>query len=89
MINHVLRRAGFSCDDPHATWLVSVAAQRFALEIIHNAKGTHELREAGQKKRSQQQQQQQQQPATLTSEDLTCSLRNAGLPVAKAEYYVE
>ena len=65
VVKFCLRRAGFECNDPAVGWLVAVAAQRFALDIAHNAKECHDLRAGVMQKKVRK-------AVTLSMEDLSC-----------------
>ena len=83
LVRHHLRRAGCHFADPSVAPAVAFAAQRFLGQIATDAKDYHKLRQLNRKKKARV----SRTVDTLTMEDLSPALREAGIDVAKPEYF--
>ncbi|OQR92725.1 transcription initiation factor TFIID subunit [Achlya hypogyna] len=82
VISYYLQSAGFASDDPRIVRMVALAAQKFVLDVGHDAKlyQNHRLNAQGGAPNEH---------ATLTMEDLAASLREYGVNFSKPEYFCD
>ncbi|KDO24517.1 hypothetical protein SPRG_10332 [Saprolegnia parasitica CBS 223.65] len=79
VVAHYLHSAGFASEDPRIVRMVALVAQKFVLDVAHDAKlyQQHRLNAQGGAPNDR---------ATLTMEDLSASLRDYGVNLSKPEY---
>mmetsp|Transcript_15972 Transcript_15972/g.34509 ORF Transcript_15972/g.34509 Transcript_15972/m.34509 type:complete len:124 (-) Transcript_15972:1088-1459(-) len=88
LTQYLMRRTGQDCKDPRVVRLVSLAGQRFIAAVVHDSlqlckarlgsTTKRQLKQAGYKDRR-----------VLTSDDLSKALREYGVNLRQAPYYVD
>ncbi|ETV92569.1 hypothetical protein H310_13230 [Aphanomyces invadans] len=83
VVAYYLESVGFTTDDPRIIRMVALVAQKFVLDVAHDAKLFHEHRVNGQAGNVTS------DNLTLTMEDLAASLREYGVNLSKPEYFCD
>jgi len=80
-VTYLLEKSGCQCNDVRLKRLVAVAAQKFLMQVLQDAKAhkSHSLALAGIKDKKEQQ--------VLSMEELSKSLRDNGIQVEKPEFF--
>ncbi|CAK4090704.1 unnamed protein product [Aphanomyces euteiches] len=78
VVSYFLETAGFSTDDPRIIRMVGLVAQKFVLDVGHDAKLYQQHRLNAHHHPHHK--------ATLTMEDLSASLKEYGVNLSKPEY---
>lgn len=82
-----LARSGFNCPDKRMTRLISLAAQKFIGEIVSDSLQYCRVRQSNVGKDKSHRIQEKR--LVLTTEDLSLALKEYGVNVARAEYFVD
>ncbi|RHY93270.1 hypothetical protein DYB37_010964 [Aphanomyces astaci] len=83
VIAYYLESVGFTTDDPRIIRMVALVAQKFVLDVAHDAKLFHQHRLNGHTSSVHS------DKVSLTMEDLAASLREYGVNLSKPEYFCD